>query len=266
MLSIRIHGALLVAALGLWSAAVALAQPAPVMSPTVETLTRTSQLIFQGTVEQPGAVNLAILKGGQDTAVVRIDEVIHVPGLLEVFRGQEVTLKLSVPGSVKAGDQAVFFTRSWLYGENLALVEVGRTAPGTAVASQVAAAHRKMADEAVRQRLGDAVLVVAGRVVATRPSEIAERREGTEHDPVWQEAVIAIDRVLKGDPRTDRVVLLYPGSNDTSWHGALKPQTGQDGVWFLEPSPAAAGMYIVRTPASLMARQDLALVEGMVKP
>jgi hypothetical protein len=95
---------------------------------------------------------------------------------------------------------------------------------------------------------------------------VAERRRGTEHDPVWWEAVIAVDRVVKGDPRTARVVLLYPTSEDISWHGALKPQTGQDGVWLLEPSPAAAGMYIARTPMNLMARQDLAAVEGMVKP
>jgi len=263
MLSTRIHGALLAAALGLWSGTVALAQPT---AAAVEKLTRASQLIFRGTVERPGAVNLAILKGGEDTAVVRIDEVLHVPGLLEVFRGQEVTLKLSQPGSFKAGDAAVFFTRSWLYGENLALVEVGHTAPGAEVTSQVVAVHRKMANEALQQRLDGAALVVAGRVIETRPSSYVDRRRGSEHDPVWQEAVIAVDRVVKGDPRAARVVLLYPGSIDTSWHGALKPQPGQDGVWLLEPSPDVAGMYIAPRAWNLIGRENLAVVEGMVKP
>jgi len=263
MSSTRIHGALLAAALGLWSGTVALAQPS---AAAVEKLTRASQLIFRGTVERPGAVNLAILKGGEDTAVVRIDEVLHVPGLLEVVRGQEVTLRLRQPGSVKAGETAVFFTRSWLYGENLALVETGHTAPGTAVPAQIVATHRKMAQEALRERLDKAALVVTGRVIETRPSAIVDRLHGTEHDPVWQEAVIAVDHVVKGDPRTARAVLLYPGSNDISWHRAFKAQKGQDGVWLLESSPDAAGMYTVSTPMSLMARQDLATVEGMVKP
>ncbi len=263
MLSTRIHGALLAAAFGLWSGTVALAQPT---AAAVEKLTRASQLIFRGTVERPGAVNLAILKGGEDTAVVRIDEVLHVPGLLEVSRGQEVTLKLSRPGSFKAGDAAVFFTRSWLYGENLALVEVGHTDLGAAVPAQVVAAHRKMAAEALQQRLDGAALVVAGRVIETRPSAVVDKLQETEHDPMWQEAVIAVDRVVKGDARTARVVVLYPGSNDISWHRALKPQTGQDGVWLLEPSPAAAGMYIAPSAWNLMGRDDLAVVVRMVKP
>jgi len=262
MASIKFRGALLAAALGLWSGAVALAQPT---TAAVETLTRGSQLIFRGTVEQLGAVNLAILQGGEDTAVVRIDEVLHVPGLLEVFRGQEVTLKLSQPDSVKAGDSAVFFTRGWLYGEHLALVEVGHTDPGAAVPALVVAAHRKMADEELQQRLDGATLVVAGRVIETRASALVDGRRGTEHDPIWQEAVIAVDRVIKGDLRAARVVLLYPGSNDTSWHGALKPRTGQDGVWLLEPSPAAAGMYIAPKVWNLMGREALPAVERMVR-
>ena len=259
----RVHVALLAAALGLCGGAVVHAQP-PAAS--VEGLTRESQLIFQGTVDRPSASNVALVQAGKDTAVVRVDAAIQVPGLLEVYAGQEVTLKLRQPGSVKAGDQAVFFTRGWLYGESLALIEAGHMAIGPAVASQVAAARRKMATEAVQKRLDAAVLAVAGRVIETRASAVPERRRGTEHDPMWREAVIAVDRVLKGDPQTSRVVLLFPTSNDVSWHGALKPQSGQDGIWILEPSPAAPGKFIAPTAWHLMAREDLAMVERLVKP
>jgi hypothetical protein len=258
----RVHVALLAVAFGLSGGVIVHAQPS---AATVEGLTRESQLIFQGTVERPGASAVALVKAGNDTAVVRVDAAIQVPGLLEVYPGQEVTLKLHQPGSVKAGERAVFFTRGWLYGEGLALIEAGHTASGPAVASQVEATRWKMAAEAVRKRLDDAALVVAGRVVETRASAVPERRRGTEHDPMWREAVITVDRVLKGDPRSS-IVLLYPTSNDVSWHSALKPQPGQDGIWILQPSPAAAGMFIVPTALHFMAREDLATVERMVKP
>jgi hypothetical protein len=271
MSSRRSQSALLAMALGLWGGAVAFAQ-AP--AATVEGLMREAQLVFRGTVVRPGAANLMVIKAGEDTAVVRVDELIHVPGKLEIYAGQEVTVKLRQPGSVKAGDTAVFFTRSWLYGEHLAVVEVGRTAPGAAVASQVAAARRKMADEDLRHRLEGAALVVAGRVVATRPAVFPDKRgdkgRDTEHDPQWQEAVIAVDRVLKGQLGESRAVVLYPGSDDILWFRTPKPQVGWDGVWILEPSPLVEGSLILPKAESFLSRQSLAkieaMVEGMVKP
>lgn len=266
----RVQSALLAMALGLWGGAMAFAQ-AP--AATVEDLMREAQLVFRGTVVRPGAANLMVIKAGEDTAVVRVDELIHVPGKLEIYAGQEVTVKLRQPGSMKAGDTAVFFTRSWLYGEHLAVVEVGRTAPGAAVAAQVAAARRKLADEDLRHRLDGAALVVAGRVVATRPAVFPDKRgdkgKGTEHDPQWQEAVIAVDRVLKGSIQgtagESRAVILYPGSDDVLWFRTPKPQVGWDGVWILERSPLVEGSLVLPRAESFLSRQSLVMIEGMVE-
>jgi hypothetical protein len=263
----RAQSVLLAMVFGLWGGAVAFAQ-AP--AATVEDLMREAQLVFRGTVVRPGAANLMVIKAGQDTAVVRVDELLHVPDKLEIYAGQEVTLKLRQPGSMKAGDTAVFFTRSWLYGEHLAVVEVGRTAPGAGVAAQVAAARRTLADEDLRHRLDGAALVVAGRVVATRPAVFPDRRgdkgKGTEHDPQWQEAVIAVDRVVKGQLAESRAVILYPGSDDVLWRRTPKPQVGWDGVWILERSPLVEGSLVLPKAESFLSRQSLTMIERMVKP
>jgi hypothetical protein len=257
MSSRRVHRALLAAALGLWSGAIVSAQQA-----SLEALTRESQFIFRGTVERPGAANVSAVEAGADTAVVRVDQVVDGPAFVRGFTGLEVTVKLARPGSVRKGEQAVFFTRGWLYGESLAVVEVGRLAPG--IEREVAAVRRQLSDNDLQKRLDDAELVVAGRVVETRPSAVKGR--GGEHDPQWREAVIAVDRVLKGGAG-ERVVLLYPASHDEMWSRAPKPEAGWDGVWLLErKAVGGAEGYMALQPWNLMSRDDLAAVARRVEP
>ena len=254
-----IHRALLAAALGLWSVAIAVAQtPSP-----IEALTRQSQLVFEGTVVRVGEPNITAVRPAADLAVVRIDAIVDGPHRLAEFTGHEVTVKLA--GPARAGERAVFFTRTWLYSESLGLVEVGRTAPGSAVRAQVAAARRRIADEEMRRRVDDASLVVAGRVVETRAAQGVERRRG-EHEPVWREAVIEVDRVLKGSLEGRRAVVLYPTSSDLAWRNVPKLDIGWDGIWLLAPSPDRAGAYVVPTAWNLMPRETLAAVQRMVTP
>lgn len=255
------HVALL-AAFGLAGAAMASAETPAV---SVDALTRQAQLIFEGTVTRADAANVSAVKAGPDTAVVRIDEILRAPGAIGKFAGHEVTVKIGAP--VKAGDRAVFFTREWLYGESLALIEVGRTAPGAAVRAEVAATRRLMDDEDLQGRLDRAVVIVAGRVVATRPAAGREKHGHSEHDALWREAVIAVDRVLKGTAGAEsRVVFLYPASHDVAWFGAPKPEVGWDGVWLLEKSPLFPDALAMASPLSLMPRESLAAVAKKVKP
>jgi hypothetical protein len=261
MPSRKIHRTLLAAALGLWSGAVARAQT-PVVPDTLA-LTRQSQLVFEGTVVRVGEPNITAVRPAADLAVVRIDTILDGPHRLEEFTGHEVTVKLA--GPAQAGERAVFFTRTWLYSESLGLVEAGRTAAGSAVRAQVAAARRRIADEEMQHRVGEAALVVAGRVVETRAAQGVEQRRG-EHAPVWREAVIEVDQVLKGSLEGRRAVVLYPTTSDLAWRNVPKLDAGWDGVWLLAPSPDRAGTYIVPTAWNLMPRESLATVQRMVTP
>jgi hypothetical protein len=107
-------------------------------------------------------------------------------------------------------------------------------------------------------------------VVATRPAVFPDKRgdkgKGTEHDPQWREAVIAVDRMVKGRSAESRVTVLYPGSDDVLWRRSPKPQVGWDGVWLLERSPLVEGALILPAATSFLSRESLAAVAGMVKP
>jgi hypothetical protein len=255
---------LLAAGFGLWSAA-APAQPAS----SVAELTRRADVVFRGTVQRAGATNLSAVPAAEDTAVVRIDEILKSPPDVRDFVGRDVTVKLRAPGSAKVGGSALFFATTWLYGESLGLVEVGRVQAGAPGArSQVSAAERQRREDEIRGHLDSAPLIVAGRVVETRPLPLAP--EHSEHSPVWWEAVIRVDAVIKG-AAADHLVLLYPTSMDVAWFNAPKPRVGWDAVWLLNPAQGdlmkgRAGVYTALEPWNVMSRDDAGLVKRLVRP
>lgn len=235
----------------------------------VEALTREADLVFRGTVQRVGAANLSAVTPGADTAVVRIEEFLKAPDDVRDFAGREVTVKLLAARSAKAGEQAVFFADQWLYGESLGVVEVGRVPAGRGVRPQVAAASERVRQEEIRGYLGNADLVVTGRVVETRAAGIPAKF--SEHDPLWREAVIQVDSVLKGAATADRVVVFYPSSLDVVWYQAPKPQVGWDGVWLLrrgqrEEMRARGAVFTALEPWSIMSRDAAGLVRKLVRP
>ncbi|HEX7182426.1 MAG TPA: hypothetical protein VF756_11325 [Thermoanaerobaculia bacterium] len=263
-MSRRTVGAALVAAVLAICARDASAQPPE----KVEEMTRAAQLVFRGTVQKVGASNLKAIEPAGDTAIVRIDEVLKAPVGLEDFTGREVTVKLRQPGSAKLGERGVFFTRSWLYGESLGLVEVGRAAgEAGALRSRIAAASQGEREAKIKEQLDRAALVVAGKVVETRPAAIQE--EGfSEHDPQWWEAVIEVDSVLKGPPSSGkRVTVLFPTSTDVAWFEAPKLQVGWNAVWLLHKDqvPERADAYTVLKPWDLMSRDNEPIVRRLLQ-
>ena len=233
-----------------------------------EELTRTAQFIFRGTIQKVDASNLEIVQADSDTAVVRVDEVLKATPSLGDFTGREITVKLAQPGDATLGEQAVFFTKGWLYGTTLAVIEVGRLHGDAALLrGQVAAAVHQAADEGLRGRLAGAALVVAGRVVETRPAAVVG--EGAEHDPQWWEAVVQVDTVLKGKPAGQRVTFFFPASQDVVWAEAPKPAVGSDGIWLLYrdqlPELGLPG-YTALKPWNLLPRGQAERVRRLLGP
>lgn len=203
-----------------------------------EELVEQSQFVFKGTVTKLNAVTLPQIRATASTIVVKVDEVVHAPSAtLEHYRGKEVTVLLDRPGTVRTGEQFVFFTRSWMLGTGIAVREVGRTEPEPDVSitrRRVAEAHATVADNKLQNRLRDAELVVAGRVSAGRPApENIRRGSASEHDPDWWEAVIQIESVVKGQINEPSLVVLFPSSRDVMWESAPKFREGDEGTWVL---------------------------------
>jgi len=203
-----------------------------------EELVEQSQFIFKGTVTKLNAVTLPQIRATASTIVVKVDDVVYAPSAtLENYGGKEVTVLLDRPGTVRAGEQFVFFTRSWMLGSGIAVREVGRTQPESDLSitrRRVAEAHATVADDKLQNRLRDAELVIVGRVSAVRPApENVHRGSASEHDPNWSEAVIQIESVVKGQINEPSLVVLFPSSRDVMWESAPKFREGEEGTWVL---------------------------------
>jgi hypothetical protein len=204
----------------------------------VQDLVARSQFIFKGHVVKPNASNVKAVASSNRTAVVRVEEVLDAPSTLGDYTGQEITVQLSQPSRLVAGQEALFFTVGWVYGETLAVKEVGRLAGAAAAADtarkQIADARRRADDTVLGQRIRASQFVVAGKVATTGPlGDRGPDTRGTEHDPEWQVAVIDVGSVEWGQAPSRTVSVLFPASRDVMWARSPKFQPGQAGIWLL---------------------------------
>jgi hypothetical protein len=210
-----------------------------------------SQWVIRGTVSKTGAANLKAVPVSANVAVVKVEEILHGPAQFADQRGREITLLTNSPQGLTAGKGAVFFTRSWLYGESLAVVEVGRLEEGDqkTVQDDITAAHQNIADRQLGDRIAKASLIIAGKVVATKPHRPSDqRRIETEHDPDWWEAAIDVQSVLKGASQDKRVMILFANSMDELWIDSPKCKPEQEGIWILQKDQKEKGWPVLRVP------------------
>src|SRR4051794_20242954 len=151
-----------------------------------------SSLSFTGTVRALGESPVAGLEADEHTAVVQVDEALHGPAELDLAPGSSVTVQLSTDQpALKVGDRATFYANALVYGDTLAVAEVGRTEPEAharlagpdAAVSPVDEALDEIAQDKVLEHALKADAVVRGHVialVAVDPSELLK-----EHSPQW---------------------------------------------------------------------------------
>ena len=211
-------------------------------------LKRQSQLVFVGTIEKIGAATEANIPVDDRTAIVRVDRVLRSTDQFRALNGREVTVQLRQEQPAAKGDTAVFFTRSWLYGKSLAVVEVGRgnAKDEKALASEIEETEVKAADEKLGGRIATAELIVLGTVTRVRPAP-GEKGRGpiTEHDPDWWEATIAVDSVEKGQ-RPSELRVLFANSTDEMWIDSPKLRKGETAVFLLRQNQQEKGMPALR--------------------
>ena len=215
----------------------ALGAPQQSASSEISELTPRSSLIFLGQVEKLASSNLRILPANDQTAVVRILEVFSAITSVSIAPGDHVTLLLLAGSPVRPGERNIFFANGWLYGENLAVREVGHVAiekGGSQVKQEIADAQRKAEDGKIASRIAAAELVVSGRVQAVKRFETNDvRRAISEHDPVWWLAEVRVETVLKGPPQRGLVLVAYPTSDEVMWLHSPKFRPDQTGIWIL---------------------------------
>jgi hypothetical protein len=230
--------------------------------------------IFRGTVERLNASTMAPVAVSESTAVVNVDEVIQAPAALGDLTGRQVTIQFGESPPTPAGRQAIFFTRPWLYGDSIAVVEVGRRQIGaratkaeiTGARQEVADVTERKPDQELQRHIGEADGVVAGRVVNTQPAAGMIPRV-SEHDPGWQEAVVAVESVEMGDLPQPTVTVLFASSMDVMWFQAPKLHVGSEGVWVLHRGEAAgvpAAAWACVHPEDELPKEQLGRVRGVI--
>jgi hypothetical protein len=236
-----------------------------------EALIRSATLVFVGTVVRPHASTMTEVPATESTAIVRVDDVIDEPRAAADLAGKNITVRLAQPGSATAGQQVTFFAKGWLLGDSVAVIEVGRAATATRpeqLREQVRATRQQMADEALGGEIASAEAIVAGTVAGVRPANIPHL--GSEHDPDWHEADIAVEAVLKGSVPGKTITLLFPRSDDVMWHDAPKFATGQRGAWLLHRRQAklrgVTDQYTALRPMDFQGPEQLDRIKRLITP
>jgi hypothetical protein len=197
-----------------------------------------------------------------------VDNVIEAPGAPPDLAGKNITLKLLRPGSVRRGEQATFYTKGWLLGNSMAVIEVGHSVAAQAVPSQeqVNAVHQQMAEEQLQNEMASAVAILSGTVRAVHPAKVTHI--GSEHDPDWYQAEIAVRETLRGKLRGETFTLLFPHSDDVMWHNSPKFHEGQQGIWLLHVNqvrlPGVQDQYTTLRPLDFQSEAQLERIRRLL--
>jgi hypothetical protein len=168
-------------------------------------LADSSPFIFTGYIERVGASTVPVILADANTVVVLVEDVTRAPIGLPSFAGGRVTVRLLEP---LAAGRYVFFADPWAVGGGLAVKERAHLdATAQTVSEQVAAAAENGYAERMAPGIRTARLVALGTIGAVRSLyPPGERPRGAP----WALAPLEIERVLKGDVNSRRVVLVGP--------------------------------------------------------
>jgi hypothetical protein len=209
----------------------------------VATSPQESTFTFVGTVKERNAATMAEeVPVTQSTAVVHVDAVLQAPPMLANRAGTDITVLLSDPEQVQEGQQATFFTTGWIYGEDIAVQEVGHEEGSVddERAAELAALSPGTPENRthrLQQRLAEADVVVAGMVSEIKfPEGYNTQGLVSEHAPLLREATIQIETAYKGDlpAEQDTIKAIFFASQDVRWYRTPILAVGQKGIFVLD--------------------------------
>lgn len=259
-----------------------LSGPSVCAQQTAVAMLKRANIVFVGTVSRVDATTMASVTPGPRTLVVKVEDVLSKPDQVRLVAGDSVTVE-ALDTRFKSGDRATFYTTGSIFGRGVAVREVGHEAMP---AQQSLSARRdsfrqleqQVTDSTLAERVRSADMIVTGRVESIGAATLAAQPHHriTEHDPGWQEAIIAVDSMIKG-PSITRVVVRFPASLDVAWHRLPKFAVGQAGTFLLRrdtltgtPHAMMAGRqvpaYVVPAATDVLTTADAARVRALVKP
>jgi len=212
-----------------------------------EGLARQASFVFKGTVKKLKAATLPSVPVTDQTVIVHVDQVLQAPKLLSGYEGKDITVQLGKEKKLKEGEQAIFYTNGWLFGDSIAVQSIGHTEAGTSARPLMANESRSIRtkeDRDLQEHLADADVVIRGRVVSVGLPEgssvrgagkkaVSSTTHVSEHSARWNEAIVDVQSIEKGRPSHKQISVRFASSGDVAWAKAPKLEPGQEGVFIL---------------------------------
>jgi hypothetical protein len=240
---------------------------------SIDDLTQESGFVFEGEVQKLGASSATGYPASAETAIVKVTQIVKTTPSLEGYSGQEVTVHLQAPVSLKEGQRAVFFTHGTHYGDGLVVAELGHHAQGAGeMAAELNPALEATRLHDLTQRTAQAELVITG--VASAPKRHAHPAiDGTwhrvsEHAADWHVTTVTVESVEKGDHKEKTKDVYFAASTDIAWYRSPKIKEGDRGVWLLHHRDhrghAVPGLAVTH-PLDFRPAEEAELVRSLVK-
>lgn len=207
---------------------------------SVADLTRASDLVFRGRVLELGSSAVRAVPAGARLAVVELLDALRAAPVLGDLTGKPITVELLHPDELDAGEEAIFFTRNWMHGENLAVREIAHVPVSGDTGAEVASAVAGLPDLHLQSRLDSAELVVLAVVASV---SAVEGQSGRRQSPRWARARLTVSSVVKG-PAADHVDVYFPTGDDKTWRDAPRLARRQRAVFLLHRNDPLAGEWL----------------------
>jgi hypothetical protein len=235
--------------------------------PSVSELIRASSLIFTGTILESGTSSVPAVRPNQDLIVARVDRALRVDPALGDLVGKHVTILAATPQTLHVGQQAVFFTQSWIHGQGIAVRELDHLE--AAQADTVAKAVANLPQDHLIERLRGAALVVEAEVTKIGPPDRSSR---VRKAPWWAPAELNVKQVLRGTHRKSATVY-FPTADWPPWTRAPHFKQGERGIFLLHvpPDPATPrevglkqGGFVALDPSDFQPESQLAQITKLL--
>ena len=211
-------------------------QPPEAHGSDLDEFVRAASFIFAGTVVESGSSNVHIVEPRATLLLVRVDRALRVDPAIGNIQRRLVTVDARDPKALPLGSRAVFFARSWIHGEELAVHELAHVDVDRV--DDVEAAVARLPELHLTDRLEGADVVVHAEVEQTNDLTglPLERRA-----PKWSEATLRIESTLKG--QSSGLRLLFPTSTSHHWYRAPRLRRGQRAIFILREDDPQAGRW-----------------------
>lgn len=204
---------------------------------SLEAVISQSDYIIEGEIIKLNASTVPIVTDLENAAVVRVVQVLDNKGHVDDFTNREITVILDRNRKAKEGQQGIFFTKGWLYSESIAVIETGiidQKAEQVAEIQEEIKKVREQQQEAVLiERIRAADVVFTGKVLEVKPMDEPDKRRDSEHDPLWWNATVEINQLLKGAYDNKTIAFVFASSMDVGWYNAPKFDVGAEGIFIL---------------------------------